>query len=191
MKIGLFFGSFNPIHIGHVIIANCMLAYSDLDEIWMVVTPHNPHKNKSSLLNDYHRLEMVHLALKEYKSIKASDIEFSLPKPSYTINTLSYLKEKYPKEEFCLIMGMDNLENLHKWKNYEQILENHFIYVYPRVGSNEIKLKNHTKIKSIEEVPIIQLSSTFIRKLMTNKKDFRSFLPEAVYQYIEKGNYYR
>ncbi|HRA74348.1 MAG TPA: nicotinate (nicotinamide) nucleotide adenylyltransferase, partial [Flavobacterium sp.] len=130
MKIGLYFGTFNPIHVGHLIIANHMAEYSDLDQIWMVVTPHNPHKQKSTLLDDYHRLEMVHLATKDYPKIKPSDIEFKLPQPNYTVNTLAHLQEKYPTYEFALIMGEDNLNSLHKWKNYEVILQNHDIFVY-------------------------------------------------------------
>ena len=135
MKIGLYFGTFNPIHIGHLIIANHLAEHSDLDQIWMMVTPHNPHKQKSSLLDDYHRLHMVHLATEDYPKIKPSDIEFKLPQPNYTVNTLAHLQEKYPTHEFSLIMGEDNLNSLHKWKNYEVILHNHDIYVYPRAAS--------------------------------------------------------
>jgi nicotinate-nucleotide adenylyltransferase len=139
MKIGLYFGSFNPIHIGHLVIANHIAEYSNLNEIWFVVTPHNPFKNKSSLLDNYQRLEMVYRATKDYKKLKPCDIEFNLPQPNYTINTLVYLQEKHPDLEFSLIMGEDNLKSFHKWKNYEVILENHDIYVYPRV--QKLKLK--------------------------------------------------
>ena len=135
MKIGLYFGTFNPIHIGHLIIANHMAEHSDLDQIWMVVTPHNPHKKKSTLLDDYHRLYMVHLATDDYPNIQPSDIEFKLTQPNYTVNTLAHLQEKFPKYDFSLIMGEDNLNSLHKWKNYEVILNNHNIYVYPSVNS--------------------------------------------------------
>ena len=190
MKIGLFFGSFNPIHVGDLIIANCMLEYSDLDEIWLVVSPQNPLKKKSTLLNDYHRLEMVHLALKKYKKIKPCDIEFNLPKPSFTIDTLVHLKEKYPKNNFSLIMGMDNIESLPKWKNYTQIIENYSIFVYPRMDSTQVELYNHKNIQLIKEVPIMEISSTFIRKLIKEKKEYRHFLPSEVYNYIDKGNYY-
>ncbi len=132
MKIGLYFGTFNPIHIGHLIIANHLAEHTDLDQIWFVVTPHNPHKNKASLLEDYHRLQMVHLATEDYPKIKPSDIEFKLPQPNYTINTLTYLTEKYPNHIFSLIMGEDNLASFHKWKNQDIILQNHDIFVYPR-----------------------------------------------------------
>ena len=133
MKIGLYFGTFNPIHVGHLIIANHMAEHSDLDQIWLVVTPHNPHKQKSTLLDDYQRLQLVHLATDDYPKIKPSDIEFKLSQPNYTVNTLAHLKDHFPQHEFSLIMGEDNLNSLHKWKNYEYILENHDIYVYPRV----------------------------------------------------------
>mgnify|MGYP000899646264 CR=1 FL=1 len=139
MKIGLYFGTFNPIHIGHMIIANHMAEHSDLDQIWMVVTPHNPHKQKTTLLDDYQRLHMVTLATEDFTKIKPSDIEFKLPQPNYTVNTLAHLEEKYPKHEFALIMGEDNLNSLHKWKNYEVILENHHVYVYPRLNSQLLK----------------------------------------------------
>ena len=137
MKIGLYFGTFNPIHIGHLIIANHMAEHSDLKQVWMVVTPHNPLKKKETLLKDSIRLELVHLATEEYPKIKPSDIEFKLPQPNYTVNTLAYLTEKYPKNEFSLIMGEDNLKSFHKWKNYEVILQNHDIYVYPRLDAKD------------------------------------------------------
>ena len=124
MKVGLYFGTFNPIHVGHIIIANHLVEYSDLDEIWMVVTPHNPHKKKNSLLENHHRYELVYIALQKYTKIKPSDIEFKLPQPNYTVNTLAHINEKYPQHEFSLIMGEDNLQSFHKWKNYETILEN-------------------------------------------------------------------
>lgn len=135
-KIGLFFGTFNPIHIGHLAIANHIAEHSDLNEIWLVVTPHNPFKKKTSLLDNYHRLEMVYLAIEGYDKLKPSDIEFRLPQPNYTTHTLAYLQEKHPNYEFALIMGEDNLNSFHKWKNYQAILEHHQIYVYPRLTSN-------------------------------------------------------
>ena len=137
MKIGLYFGTFNPIHIGHLIIANHIAEYSDVKQVWMVVTPHNPLKKKDTLLKDSIRLELVHLATEEYPKIKPSDIEFKLPQPNYTVNTLAYLQEKYPKNEFSLIMGEDNLKSFHKWKNHEVILQNHDIYVYPRLDAKD------------------------------------------------------
>ena len=135
MKIGLYFGTFNPIHVGHLIIANHMAEHSDLDEIWMVVTPHNPLKKKATLLDDYQRLNLVHLATEDYLKIKPSDIEFKLSQPNYTVNTLAHLQEKYPQHTFSLIMGEDNLKSLHKWKNYDVILQNYEVYVYPRISS--------------------------------------------------------
>ncbi len=192
MKIGLYFGTFNPIHVGHLIIANHMAEYSDLDQIWMVVTPHNPHKQKSTLLDDYHRLEMVHLATKDYPKIKPSDIEFKLPQPNYTVNTLAHLQEKFPTYEFSLIMGEDNLNSLHKWKNYEVILQNHEIYVYPRLNSGELneQFKNHSKIHQVD-APIIELSSTFIRENIKNGKNVRALLPEHVWDFLDHNLFYR
>ena len=191
MKIGLYFGTFNPIHVGHLIIANHLAENSDLDQIWMVVTPHNPLKKKSSLLPDFHRLEMVHLATKDFPKIKPSDIEFKLSQPNYTVNTLVHLLEKYPNYEFALIMGEDNLNSLQKWKNYEYILQNHFIYVYPRIQNLEIdaQFKNHPKIKKID-APIIELSSTFIRDSIKNKKNIVPMLPKEVWDYIDHNLFY-
>ena len=192
MKIGLYFGTFNPIHIGHLIIANHMAEHSDLDQIWMVVTPHNPHKKKNTLLDDYHRLEMVHLATENYPKIQPSDIEFKLPQPNYTINTLAHLQEKFPNHEFSLIMGEDNLNSLHKWKNYEVILQNHSIIVYPRLHSGEIDSQfiNHPKIHKID-APIIELSSTFIRESIKNDKNVVPMLPNKVWEYVEHNLFYK
>lgn len=192
MKIGLYFGTFNPIHVGHLIIANHMAEYSDLDQIWMVVTPHNPHKQKNTLLDDYHRLEMVHLATKDYPKIKPSDIEFKLPQPNYTINTLAHLQEKYPNYEFALIMGEDNLNSLHKWKNYEVILQNHDIFVYPRLNSGLIdeQFINHPKIHRVG-APVIELSSTFIRESIKNGKNVRAILPDNVWAFLDHNLFYR
>ena len=133
-KVGLFFGSFNPIHVGHLIIANHMAEFSDLEEVWLVVTPHNPHKKKKTLLDDVHRLAMVRIAIEDFPNLKASNIEFDLPQPNFTINTLVVLEEKYPTIDFCLIMGEDNLKSFHKWKNFELILDRHSIYIYPRIS---------------------------------------------------------
>lgn len=192
MKVGLFFGSFNPIHIGHLIIANHIVEHSDLDEIWLVVTPHNPFKKKSTLLDNYQRLEMVYLATEEFYKLKPSNIEFNLPQPNYTINTLVHLHEKYPKHEFALIMGEDNLKGFHKWKNYEVILENHHIYVYPRISENKIETQfdGHEKIHAID-APIIELSSTFIRKAIKAGKNVKPMLPAKVWKYIDEMNFYR
>ena len=192
MKIGLYFGTFNPIHTGHLIIANHMAEHSDLDQIWMVVTPHNPLKNKDTLLDDYQRLQLVFLATEEYPKIKPSDIEFKLPQPNYTVNTLVHLQEKYPQHSFSLIMGEDNLKSLHKWKNYEIILQNYEIYVYPRISSDEDNLtfKNHPKIHFID-APIVEISSTFIRVNIKNKMNVRPLLPAKVWEYIDHNNLYK
>lgn len=191
MKVGLFFGSFNPIHIGHLVIVNHMVEFTTLDEVWFVVSPHNPHKKKSSLLDDYHRLEMVRIAIGENYKLRASDIEFSLPQPSYTVDTLAYINEKYPTYNFSLIMGMDNLDTLHKWKNYEVILENHEIYVYPRIGSGDNNLVEHPNIHVVKDVPIMQISATFIRKAIKDGKNIAPLLYPDVWNFLEKNNFYR
>lgn len=192
MKIGLYFGTFNPIHVGHLIIANHMAEHSDLDQVWMVVTPHNPLKKKSSLLDDHHRLQMVYLATEDFSKIKPSDIEFKLPQPNYTVNTLVHLEEKYPNHEFSLIMGEDNLKSFHKWKNYEAILEHHNIYVYPRISSEteNLELKNHPKIHLID-APVVEISSTSIRENVKKGKNVQPLLPKKVWDYIDHNNFYR
>lgn len=192
MKIGLYFGSFNPIHIGHLIIANQLVENSDLDQIWFVVTPHNPFKNKSTLLDNYQRLEMVYLATKEYDTLKESDIEFNLPQPNYTLNTLVHLTEKYPNHDFALIMGEDNLKSFHKWKNYQTILEYHSIYVYPRISEGKVdtQFNNHPKITRVD-APIIELSSTMVRKAIKEGKNVKPLLPEHVWEYLDQMNFYR
>ena len=191
MKIGLYFGTFNPIHVGHLIIANHMAEYSGLDQIWMVVTPHNPLKNKQTLLNDYQRLELVFLATEDYPKIKPSDIEFKLAQPNYTVNTLAHLKDKFPENTFSLIMGEDNLNSLHKWKNYEVILENHPIYVYPRIQAESEKsiVENHKNIHYIN-APVVEISSTFIRENIKKKKNVQPLLPSKVWEYIDHNNLY-
>lgn len=192
MKIGLFFGSFNPIHIGHLIIANHLVEYSDLDKIWFVVTPHNPFKKKTTLLDNHQRLEMVYRATKEYDALSPSDIEFNLPQPNYTINTLVHLEEKHPTYTFSLIMGEDNLKSFHKWKNYELILENHDIYTYPRIseGTVETQFIGHNKIHHVK-APIMELSSTFIRKSIKAGKNVKPMLPQHVWEYLDEMNFYR
>ncbi|GHC43421.1 nicotinate (nicotinamide) nucleotide adenylyltransferase [Ulvibacter litoralis] len=191
-RIGLYFGTFNPIHIGHLTIANYMVEFSDLDEVWMVVTPHNPHKKKSTLLDDHHRLAMVRIALEDYPKLKASNIEFGLEQPNYTVNTLILLEEKHPDFDFCLIMGEDNLKSFHKWKNYEVILERYSLYVYPRVsqGTIETQFNNHPHIHKVN-APIMELSSTFIRKSIQEGKNIRPMLPETVWKYIDEMNFYK
>jgi nicotinate-nucleotide adenylyltransferase len=192
MKIGLYFGTFNPIHVGHLTIANHMAEYSDLDQVWFVVTPHSPFKKKSSLLDNHHRYQMVDRAVEDYPNLRASDIEFNLPQPNYTINTLVYLEEKYPDYEFALIMGEDNLKSFHKWKNYEGILEQHHIYVYPRIseGQRETHFDNHPKIHKVD-APIMELSSTFIRNAIKEGKNIRPMLPEHVWSYLDEMNFYK
>ncbi|TRX37979.1 nicotinate-nucleotide adenylyltransferase [Flavobacterium sp. ZT3R18] len=192
MKTGLYFGTFNPIHVGHLIIANHMAEHSDLDQVWMVVTPHNPLKKKNTLLDDYHRLQMVYLATEDFPKIKPSDIEFKLAQPNYTVNTLVHLQEKYPDHEFSLIMGEDNLKSFHKWKNYEAILEHHDIYVYPRISTEieNLDLKNHPKIHLID-APVVEISSTFIRENVKNGKNVQPLLPLKVWEYIDHNNFYK
>lgn len=192
MKVGLFFGTFNPIHVGHLTIANHIAEYSDLDQVWFVVTPHSPFKKKNSLLDDHQRLEMVYRATKDYSKLKQSDIEFKLPQPNYTVNTLAHLEEKYPNHEFALIMGEDNLKSFHKWKNYQVILEMHDIYVYPRMseGKVETEFDEHPKIHHIA-APIMELSSTFIRKSIKAGKNVRPMLPENVWEYLDEMNFYK
>ena len=192
MKIGLYFGTFNPIHVGHLIIANHMAEHADLDQVWMVVTPHNPLKKKSTLLADHHRLEMVFLATQDFPKIKPSDIEFKLSQPNYTVNTLVHLEEKYPEHTFSLIMGEDNLKSFHKWKNYEAILAHHEIYVYPRLDATAENplFKNHPKIHLID-APVVEISSTSIRENIKKGKNVLPLLPPKVWEYIDHNNFYK
>lgn len=192
-KVGLFFGTFNPIHIGHLIIANHLVEFSDLDEVWFVITPQSPFKTKQSMLDDHHRYQMVYEAVQEYPKLKPSKIEFDLPQPNYTINTLAHLDEKYGDDhQFALIMGEDNLKSFHKWKNYETILELYAIYVYPRVseGTVDHQFKGHPKITKVD-APIMEISSTFIRKAHKAGKNIRPMLPESVWKYMDEMNFYR
>ncbi|RRQ49852.1 nicotinate-nucleotide adenylyltransferase [Maribacter algicola] len=192
-RIGLYFGTFNPIHIGHMVIANHMVEFSDLDEVWFVVTPQSPFKAKKSLLDNHHRYQMVLEATEEYPKLKPSKIEFDLPQPNYTINTLVHLTEKYTDGyQFCLIMGEDNLKGFHKWKNYEEILEGFDIYVYPRIsmGNVENQFKDHPKIHRVN-APIMEISSTFIRKEHKKGKNIKPMLPASVWKYMDEMNFYR
>lgn len=192
MKTGLFFGTFNPIHIGHMIIANYMTEFSDLDEVWFVITPLSPFKQKSSLLSNHHRLVLTNIAVENYSKLKTSDIEFKLPQPNYTIDTLVHLEEKYPNHHFRLIMGEDNLKGFHKWKNYEIILQNYELYVYPRNSDEKTghQFSEHTKIHQVN-APIVQISSTFIRKGIKEGKDISTMLPSNVWKYIDEMNFYK
>lgn len=190
MEIGLFFGSFNPVHTGHMIIASHVANWSDLDEVWMVVSPQNPLKKRSNLAKDYDRLHMVQLAIGDHPKIRASNIEFSLPKPSYTVDTLIHLKEKYPDHEFTLIMGGDNLHNLHKWKNYEVLLDHYKILVYRRPEYIDNAYKGRDNI-SVIEAPLMEISSTFIRKSLKTGKSVRYLVPDPVWEYLETSTLYR
>ncbi|WP_426475740.1 nicotinate (nicotinamide) nucleotide adenylyltransferase [Chryseobacterium balustinum] len=192
-KIGLFFGSFNPIHIGHLILANYILENSDMNELWFVVSPQNPFKEKKSLLNDHNRLDMVELAIKNYPDMRASNVEFSLSTPSYTIDTLTYLKEKHPDYSFSLIMGEDNLGSLHKWKNSDLLIKNHHIIVYPRVfegDKKDSKYINHENI-SLVKAPVIELSATEIRNMIQQGKNVRPMLPPEVFEYLDGSSFYK
>lgn len=189
MKIGLYFGSFNPIHNGHLTVANYILNETDVKKVWLVVSPHNPLKQERALLNEYHRLHLVNLATEKDDRIRASDIEFGLPRPSYTIDTLTYLSEKYPQHEFCIIMGADSFQNLTQWKNYQQLVANYDIYVYPRQGfSTENKIGARLTVVA---APLLQLSATYLRNCIAEGKSIRYMVPDAVIEEIEKGGYYR
>lgn len=192
-KTGLFFGSFNPIHIGHLILANYILEHSDMEELWFVVSPQNPFKDKKSLLKDNNRLDMVQLAVKNYPKMRASNVEFSLPKPSYTIDTLTYLHEKYPEISFSIIMGEDNLESLGKWKNAETLIKNHQIIVYPRIFEGERKDSDYLKHENISliKAPIIELSATEIRNMIKTGKNVRPMLPPEVFEYLDGSSFYK
>ncbi len=190
MKIGLFFGSFNPIHTGHLIIASYMAHHTDLDKVWLMVSPHNPLKKASDLINTYDRLEMAKLATETSDKIEVSDIELKLPRPSYTIDTLTYLHEKFSNHEFVLIMGSDNLNSLQKWKNYEILLRDYKIYVYPRPGFENTIFNSHFSV-TVTDTPLIEISSTFIRKSISQKKNVQYFLPDNVLEFIDSKNLYR
>lgn len=192
MKIGLYFGTFNPIHVGHLIIANHLAEFTNLDQIWMMVTPHNPLKEKNTLLDDHSRLHLVRLATEDYPKISASDFEFNLPQPNYTVNTLAHLQDKYPKHEFSLIMGEDNLKSIHKWKNYETILQNHQIYVYPRLtNDNEMLQFNNYSNTHLIDAPVVEISATFIRENIKKNINIRPLLPHKVWEYIDHNNIYK
>lgn len=188
-KIGLFFGSFNPIHVGHLIIANYMANFTELDEVWFVVSPQNPFKEKKSLGNMYDRLEMVNLAIEGADKLRASDIEFTLPQPSYTIDTLTYLQEKHPKKEFVLIMGEDNLQSLRKWKNADIILRDYKIIVYPRPGYDAVEMKEHPSVQ-MTDTPVMELSSTFLRQAIKENKSIKFYTPDKVAEFIDKKGLY-
>ncbi len=185
----LFFGSFNPIHVGHLIIANTMQQQEGIDEVWFVVSPQNPLKERATLLADHHRMQMVRCAIEDNYRLRACDIEMHLPVPSYTVVTLAALGEKYPDREFCLIMGSDNLASLHRWRNYEYILENYRIYVYPRPGSERCARREHPNVTMVD-VPMIDISSSCIREQIAARKDVRYLLTEPVYKYLTEMHFY-
>ena len=188
-KIGLFFGSFNPIHIGHLIIAEVMAQNTDLHKVWLLVSPQNPLKPSKGLLHEFDRHDLVKAAIADNYKLEASDIEFHLSKPSYTIHTLTHLTEKHPDKEFKVIVGEDNLENFVRWKNYQQILEQYGLYVYPRPNVSASELKNHPNVKMID-APLLDISATYIRRCIKNNKSIRYLVPEVVEQMIRSKNFY-
>jgi nicotinate-nucleotide adenylyltransferase len=188
MHIGLYFGSFNPVHIGHLIIANHIVEHSEIDKVWFVVSPHNPLKDANSLLNEYNRLHLVELAIKDNPKFRASNVEFRLPKPSFTIDTLTYLTEKFPLEQFSIIIGSDSWQNIHRWKNYEQLISKYAFIIYNRPGF-EVKEKHGANI-TIMDAPLLDISSTYIRKQIKEGRSVRYMLPESVHEYINDNRYY-
>lgn len=189
MKIGLFFGSFNPIHVGHLIIANTMAETTDLDEVWFVVSPQNPFKKNQSLLHEFDRYDMVSAAIFNNPTFRVSDIEFNLPKPSYTIDTLTYLSDKHPQHSFVLIIGEDNLDQFTNWKNHEQILNQYALYVYPRPNSTNSNLRNHPKV-TLVQAPLLEISATYIRNLVKEEKSIRYLVSKEVEELILSRKYY-
>lgn len=189
MKIALYFGSFNPIHIGHCIIASYVADHTAADQVWFVVSPQNPLKPSASLLNEYDRLHLVKLAVENDPRLKVSDIEFSLPRPSFTIDTLTYLSEKYPQHEFAVVMGSDSFQNISKWKNAAQLVNNYDIYVYNRPGYSASNDRNARL--TLLDAPLLNISSTFIRKSIHEKRSIRFLVPEEVREEIERNGYYK
>ena len=190
MRVGLFFGSFNPIHIGHLIIAQSMIDGTDIEEVWFIVSPQNPFKSSKQLLHEFDRYEMVYLAIKDNDRFKVSDIEFQMPKPSYTIDTLTYLTEKHPNNDFVLIIGSDNLTSFHKWKNHKAILKHYGLLVYPRPGTTDSEISGHPNVKQVE-APLLDISATFIRKKIRQQKSVKYLVPDAVLTCIDDRKFYQ
>ncbi|NJN27677.1 MAG: nicotinate-nucleotide adenylyltransferase [Cyclobacteriaceae bacterium] len=189
MNVGLYFGSFNPIHIGHLVIAEAVLGHARLDEIWFVVSPQNPLKENKTLLHEFDRYDMVRLAIEDNDRFRVSDIEFHMPKPSYTIDTLTYLGEKHPNHRFKLIIGGDNLAIFPKWKNSDMIIENFGLIVYPRPGSGKSKLEEHPHVQFVD-APLMDISATFIRKCIKENRSIRYLVPEKALQFIKDRKLY-
>jgi nicotinate-nucleotide adenylyltransferase len=188
MHIGLYFGSFNPIHTGHLIVANHVVNHTDIDKIWFIVSPHNPLKDAHSLLNEYDRLHLVNLAIEDNPKFRGSNVEFQLPKPSYTIDTLTYLTEKFPLEKFSVIMGADSFQNIHRWKNFEQLVARYSFMVYKRPGF-EIGDTYGARITMLD-APLLHISSTYIRQQIKEKKSIKYIVPDTVEKYIDENRYY-
>ncbi len=190
-QIGVFSGSFNPIHIGHLILASYIKEFTYIDDVWLLVTPHNPLKDASDLLDDKIRLKLAQMAVEDYDRISVSDFEFDMPTPSYTIDTLDKLSEKYPEYDFTLIIGGDNWNDFHKWKNYELLLDKYKIIIYPRAGEDIIIEDSYKNSVEVVDAPIVEVSSTFIRNSIKNGKDIRAFVPSNIYDYIINNKYYQ
>jgi nicotinate-nucleotide adenylyltransferase len=189
-RIGIFSGSFDPIHAGHLILANFVCEFTDTDEVWFVVSPHNPLKEAGDLLDDATRLEMVRLALEEFDRMTASDVEFRMPRPSYTVDTLAKLTDEHPDKEFSLIIGGDNWNRFHRWKEYERLINNYQILVYPRLGEEAAIPEAYRESVQLVDAPIVEISSTFIRESIRNGKNVRAFLPSKVYDFIARNGLY-
>ncbi len=189
MKVGLFFGSFNPIHIGHLIIAHTLVENTDYREVWFVISPQNPFKKQKDLLHEFDRYDLVEQAVAEHPHLRVSDVEFQMPRPSYTIDTLTVLQEKHPEKQFALIMGSDNLHHFKKWKNYEKILEYFSLLVYPRPGTENHDWKDHPHVQEVE-APLLNISATYIRRQIQQNKSIKYLVPEAVEAYILRKKFY-
>jgi len=189
-KVGLYFGSFNPVHIGHTVVAGYLSEFTELDEVWLVLSPHNPLKEKETLLKDHHRLAMLRIAVEDIPRLKVSDIELKMPQPSYTINTLAVLSEKYPELKFFPILGSDNLNSFHKWKNYEMILEHYGIIVYPRPNKEYNEMK-HQNVTYVENAPQMEISASFIRNAIKDGKNICYMMHPKVYEYMKEMHFYK